>query len=1050
MDLSGNPLAAAAATVLHSHSVIPPVASPGGRWSRPGRSAAARGSRAKKPIRNLTTERKYVSILRADLHRSSDLVVDLPLEQSLARLGPALDQMREAVHQHGGIIHRELGDGLFAVFGAPVADDLHAVMACVAALDLLRRIRSLGDPAIRVRIGVHSGLVIAGPRQVDYISSYEFDGPPLIMAERLQAAAAPGQALASEACRSLAAGYIEFGPSERISLKSFVEPVIVHEVKDIGELSRWRVNLARGITAFVGRQAEFTRLLALAETTKLDIAGVTVVVSGEPGVGKSRLVHECQSVLRASGWQVIATDCNSIVGHSPFSLLKGILAGLMQGLESAEIASIRSGLLPAQAAALESLLDGAEPTSPAWAGLTPRARGRAIAESAGALMQRRVGERPTLLMIDDLQWADEASAPALEAIANLANRLPLVILVTARTGGVPAWLKRKTFIELPLAALNADDGLAMLDNLLGPSPRLATMKARILSHTGALPLFLEELCRSLAEAGKLIGTPGKFEPISEAAELDVPLTVQGVIASRIDRLSPTEKRLLQEAAAIGAQISNRLLRAISVLEDIPFQKSMVALWAAGLLVSAPEPVQAANTFAHEFIRQVAYDAVPAPDKVSLHKRILAELEAEAKAGQTRPGHGASLVHHALQAREWARSAEHAAAIARQCVTQAALPDAARYFETALDALDKCEASDDRERRAIDLRIEARSAYANSGKVTRWLSMANEAEARARSLGDGRRHTAAAAVRAAALNFCGTPTEALKAGQEAVQEAVRIADDGWLAYAEYGLGQACFVAGRYGEAVATLNQAYRRFNSGAKPPAGGNATFAALLCLVMTSISQAAMGEYAAAEQVQRQADAMASKDGGALAAIASGFSSGTLLLHRDEVAAAEAVLASALARARQHEINLFVPVIACQHGLALLLLRRADEARQTLATALKEAEDQAHRSAGLRAEIYSTLCLVEDTYSCRRALDTIQVSCATASQQGYDPIRIEALLAESALLCSSLIGEPIEAERCEREARVIAARLGAAGTLSHLRRSLARIFGSTVLTERST
>ena len=208
-----------------------------------------------------------------------------------------------------------------------------------------------------------------------------------------------------------------------------------------------------------------------------------------------------------------------------------------------------------------------------------------------------------------------------------------------------------------------------------------------------------------------------------------------------------------------------------------------------------------------------------------------------------------------------------------------------------------------------------------------------------------------------------------------------------------------------------------------------------------------MGQYAAAEKAQRQADTMASKDGGALAAIASGFSRGTLLLHRDEVCAAEAALATALARAHQHEINLFVPVIACQHGLALLLLGRVEEARQTLNTARKEAEDQAHRSAGLRAEIYSALCVVQDVQSYPKALETIQVSCAAAYQQGYDPIRIEALLAESALRSSPVTGAPTEADRCGMEAEVIATRLGAVGTLSHLRRGFARIF-ETALTER--
>ncbi|WP_426418976.1 ATP-binding protein [Bradyrhizobium genosp. A] len=1017
--------------------------------------AKTRGRAAKTPAQNLITERKYVSILRADLHRSTHLVADLEVEESIARLAPALAQMRAAVHEHDGIIHREMGDGLFAVFGAPKAEDLHAVKACLAALDLLSRIEALGDPEIRVRIGVHSGLVVAGPRQLDYTRSYDFDGPPLIVAERLQALAAPNQALASEACQMLAAGYVQFETGETRVLKGFPQPVRVHPVKGIGELSKWRVNLARGgSTAFVGRGGELARLLSLANGALADRVGSFVVICGEAGVGKSRLAHETADALRVSGWQSIQAECSPVIGHSPFSLLRNLLSDVAAGLAESEMIALKSELSPAQSAALEVVLHGtASESRLVWAGLTPRARGRAIVEAASALTLRRIGERPTLLLIEDMQWADEASAPSIEAVTALAKRLPLLVLATARTDGIPAWLGRQTFVRLPLAPLERAAGLAMLDRILGLSPRLTQLKTRILHHTGAMPLFIEEVCRGLSQAGELTGTWGAFELVSAQAELSVPLTVQGVIASRIDRLGAREKRLLQVAAALGPRVESRLLLAISGIEMDAFRNSIAKLLSAFVLVpqSGDEVVseQADYAFPHELVRQVTYDALLGPDKLALHARILSVLEAGVAAGGEGSALSLSLVHHAVQAHDWLRAVDYAVGIARQCVTKSALPDAARYFETALDALDKCKPSDERECRAVDLRIEARSAYANFGRVARWLSMAREAEARAEALGDGRRHTAALAVQAAALNFCGTPMEALEAGQKAVREAVRIADEGWLAYAQYGFGQALYVAGRYRDAVTTLGQAYNRFASGATPPVGGSAAFSGLLCSVMACISRAAMGEYAEAEQAQRQADTVASKDGGALAAVASGFSRGTLLLHRDDILAAEAALATALAQAHQHEINLFVPVIACQHGLALLLLHRVDEARRILATARKEAEDQAHRSAGLRAEIYSALCVVDDVHSYPGAIEAIRACCSVALQQGYDPIRIEAMLAESMLRSNHVAGEPAEADRCETEAQVIAARLGALGTLSHLRRSFARIFGMAALAERS-
>lgn len=973
--------------------------------------------------------------MRSDLHRSSDLVTDLALEDSIARLAPALKEMRTAVHQYGGIVYREMGDGIFAVFGAPVADDLHAVMACFAALELLRRIEALGDDSIRVRIGVHSGLVIAGPRHVDYTKTYDFDGPPLIMAERLQAIAEPGQALASEACRELAAGYIRFGTAQTHALKGFAHPVMIHPIKGVEELSKWRVILGRGTAAFVGRQAELSDLLSLGEAAAS--AGRNVIVSGEPGVGKSRLVREAVNRLHHRGWQSIETECSPIVGHSPFSLLKDILLAALSALGEAEAAALKDGLPMAQSNAIQIVLDGAAADAfPDWTRLAPRARGRAIVDMACAVVTRQIGRQPTLLLIEDVQWADEASAAALEAITKLTRCLPLVVLVTARTGDLPAWIERTSDRRMLLAPLERDDGLAMLEQILGPSPRLQPLKARILEHTGAMPLFIEEVCRGLVEAGRLTGASGAFEPALEEAELGVPLTVQGVIASRIDRLSPREKRLLQVAAAIGPQVASRLLRVVSAVEESAFRPILAALLTAGMLVCSPEAGEGEIWFPHECVRQVAYDATLESDRVKLHKRILAELEIEEAAAHRRQNLAAIMVHHALQAKEWARAAELATGVARRCFDQSAFSDAKRQYELAMASVDKLPPSPSREAIAIDLRIEARMAYGNLGLVSRWLELAKEAEARALASGDHMRRIPALAMRAAALNFCGAPAEALEAGESAVREAAKSGEPGWLAYAEYGLGQARFVAGRYSEAVEMLEKAYHRFHlEGAAPPPGAGAAQAALLSCMMICLSEAALGDDEGAAAAQARADAIAAANGAAPAAIAAGFSRGVLLLSRDDTRAAEVTLARSLKLARQHDVHLFIPVLANQHGIALLQLGQTEEAREDFETARHEAELLGHRSAALRAELGLVLCMAASPIGRDAALEAVRRCEQSCRQGGYQPLELEALLIKAALLGGS--GDDFVASR--NAAEQLAARIGAVGTERDVRRMLARI-----------
>jgi class 3 adenylate cyclase len=1001
---------------------------PGGR----GPARAPRG-RHKKSTNEFPTERKYVTILRADLHRSSDLVAGLDLEESIARLAPALEQMRLAVRQSDGIIHREMGDGVFAVFGAPVANDLHAIMACVAALDLLQRIEALEDASIRVRIGVHSGLVVAGPRQLDYSRMYDFDGPPLILAERLQAVALPGQALASQSCRALADGYIHFGPAQHHTLKGFASPVAVYPIVSVGQISKWQVTLGRGTTRFIGRESEFEKLLALSQAVA-NGAGHVGVVSGEPGIGKSRLAREAQVLLRQRGWQCLEVECSSIF-DAPYSLLKGLLLSVMRSSPVSD-AAVAAELVPAQLDALRIIVHDVAPEHcTAWARLTPQARGRAIVDMACKMLTRLIDGRPTLLLIEDVQWSDESSAPAMEAIANLTNSQPLLVLSTARTGDVPGWLEKTTVQRFELKPLGRVAGLAMLDELLGSSSRLAPLKVRILEHTGAMPLFVEEVCRGLFESGRLLGSWGEFEPASSELDLGVPVTVQGVIASRIDRLSAREKRVLQVAAAIGPQVPSHLLQVISALEVSVFRRILNALIAAGLLISTQQTAQGETSFAHECVRQVAYDAALETDRVRLHKAILAQLERDAL-GQHGQELETAIVHHAVGAKEWARAAELAAAIARRCFGQAAFLDARRHFELAIASTDKLPPSPSREATAIDLRIEARMAYGNLGEVSRWLDLAKEAESRAIASGDQMRRIPALAMRAAALNFCGTPAEAIELGEVAVREAARSGELGWLAYAEYGLGQARFIAGCYLEAVEVLESAYRRFRfEGASPPPGAGPAQAALLSCMMICVSQIALGDEKSAADAQSRADTISVEKEGPAAAIAAGFSRGALMLARNEPIAAETSLAQSLKLARQHEIHLFIPVLANQHGLALLWIAQPDRARAAFQTAREEAGLLGHRSAALRAELGLVLCDLANGSEHTKALESVLRCEQIARQGGYRPLELEALIIRHALL--DAIGlDGVEA-RSASEALVTAT--GANGSKRDLLRLLDRV-----------
>ena len=259
--------------------------------------------------------------------------------------------------------------------------------------------------------------------------------------------------------------------------------------------------------------------------------------------------------------------------------------------------------------------------SATWTALPPQARRRPVPAASQALVGEAAKEQPTVLLLEDLQWVDEASVAATQAIVALASRLQLVVIATARGAALPRWFASRADSALRLSALDRSGGLELLEVLMGPSPKLASLKQRILEHTGGTPLFLEEVCRWLVETGAVHGDWGGFEPSSRAPSLGVPPTVQGVIASRVDQLGAPTKRVLQIAAAIGPNVHPWLLHALAGDGLKPALDSLAR--ASMLLPQADDGERHAPLrFAHDLVRQVAYDAVLGAERRKLHDRIL--------------------------------------------------------------------------------------------------------------------------------------------------------------------------------------------------------------------------------------------------------------------------------------------------------------------------------------------------------------------------------------------------------------------------------------------
>ena len=930
-------------------------------------------------------ELKFVTILRADIVGSTDLVAELGPEQAIARLEPALSAMRSAVKQFHGSVSKEVGDGIVAVFGAPKADDDHARFACHAAIELVRLINELGDRNIRVRIGLHTSQVLAYIVSSDVSNVYELGGSAQHLVERLQSVASPGQIIASDACRAVADGYITFQALEPQYLKGFPKPIPLFQVIGSQKLTTWQVRKSKKLGKFFGRRNELEHLKGLA--SRVLSRGAAIEITGNPGIGKSRLVHEFIWDLPATSWRTIEVECSPVLQDFPFAALRAFLNSALS-LRPREQQAVNSGepsatLSQIELSAIRAVLD-LPVADPAWAALEPARRQRAIIDATKALLVLISQEARAALLIEDVQRIDGASKGPLESLKTLLTQHPIFFITTRRTPSESELPIEHAPTRLSLGALNNAAGQDMLDDILdGPSPEV---KARILKHTGAIPLFIEEVCRD-------IGMREGFESNHVSDRLRIPATVQGVIATRVDRLSTDEKALLRIAAAFGSRSTAAMLGELSGFPESQTKMYLGSLARSELLIEANTlPVQTYE-FPHDLIRQVVYEAMPGTARKDLHRRIYTKLEEDRLASSI--DHSEFLLHHAVGAEHWAEAASLSTAIARKCLEKSAHPAAVAYYELALNALDKSPLSIDRERAAIDLRIEARVAFSSFGVFNRWLDIAKDADKRAQAISDHRRTVAAMAVRAAALNFHGTPVQAIELGEDVVKRANALQDDGWISYARYGLGQAYFVAGKCREAAKQFEQACCHLKGpNPRAPLGNTPERLLLTALMMWAAALGTLGDWSAATDALEQARLLSRRSTRSIDQVAVGYSAGSILLSQGDFSGATRVLEGALKLASEHEMKLYVPIVSCLCGIANLEQGLFDIAEDYLRRAMVGAWQVGHASVQLRAPAYSAV-LVEQSQGPAAAISQLESIRALARQQGYHGLEAETWFCEA-------------------------------------------------------
>ena len=531
----------------------------------------------------LEGERKQVTVLFADLKGSMELLADRDPEEARKLLDPVLERMMEAVHRYEGTVNQVMGDGIMALFGAPLALEDHAVRACYAALAMQSAIHAYSEQAQRthglaiwIRVGLNSGEVVVRAIGSDLHMDYTAVGQTTHLAARMEQLAAPGSTLMTEATLELVEGFVSLKARGPVPVKGMADPVEVYELTGAGAArSRLQAAAVRGLTRFVGRSAELSQLSRALEGAQAG-HGEIVAVVGEPGVGKSRLFYEFTHSHRMDGALVLEAGSVSYGKATAYRPVIDLLKAYFQIEERDDSRRMRervTGKLLTLDRQLEPLLHpllallDVQVEDSQWQGLEPAQKRLRILDACKRLLIRETQVQLLVAVFEDLHWIDNESQVFLDSLVEALPATRLLLLVNYRPEYQHRWGAKTYYAQLRIDPLTGESAEALLHALLGDDATLLPLKRMLIERTEGNPLFVEESVRTLVETGALQGSRGAYRLSAPAATIQVPATVHAILAARIDRLSPEDKRLLQAAAVIGKDVPYPLLQAIAELPE---------------------------------------------------------------------------------------------------------------------------------------------------------------------------------------------------------------------------------------------------------------------------------------------------------------------------------------------------------------------------------------------------------------------------------------------------------------------------------------------------
>jgi len=895
-------------------------------------AAAAAESPAPPPVAApsaLRWERRRVTILRARIEVPADT-------DELSETSRVIEALVEKVVSFGGRV-QDLGrNGVDASFGLDPVEDAprRAANAALAIQKAGERARERDPQQATVRLALDTSLYlvgqVAGTPQIDQAAKHRTS----VLLDALTAAAEPGTIIVSAATVPFLERRFELVPAGTVT-------GVTGQAYRLAGRDAIGLGLWGRLGKFVGRRHELDLLKdrwSLAARGRGQIVGLV----GEPGVGKSRLVWEFTHAESTPDWLSLEAAGVSMGATAPYftavELLRdylGVEAGddarAVEDKALTKLAALDEALLPL-APALLTLLD-VRVSDRQWEAMNPAERRHRTLEAIKLLLVRESRVQPLRIVIEDAHWIDGETQAVLETLAEGVPTSRILILMTFRPEYEHAWGSRGFYTQLRVDPLSPENAEELLDGLLGRGPDLEPLKPLLIDRTDGNPFFLEESVRTLVETGALAGERGAYRLVRPAPSIEVPASVEEVLAARIDRLPSDEKILLQPAAVIGRHVSAGLLAAVAEVPEETLARELAHLQAAEFLYETSQFPEREYTFKHALTHEVAYASLLPDRRRALHARVLAAMETlyAERLGE----HVDRLAYHAYQGQVWDKAVHYLQQAGDKAFARSANREAVTFLDQALEALDHLPRTPERQALAVDLRFVLRNALQPLGELDDQLRRLEEAETISTALGDERRLAWVSAYKIDFYRLTGDQDRALEAGERAHALAQRLDDfvlkigtNTWLGQVRYGLAD-------YQGAIALFRQNVEQLVGPHMTERFGRPQVLAIHSRTILVWCLAELGEFE--EGIARGEEAMRIAEGVeqplSLATATAGL--GYVLMRKGDTDRAIPLLERGLEAIRAGNSPLWFPRIASALGYAQVLSGQIEEGLANLEQAVE-------------------------------------------------------------------------------------------------------------------